>query len=76
MRRAVVEPTTQLFTDAGGASRVSKAVVTFLYPIEVDVDDKITLPNGQTGPILRISEGVADPKNVDGGGFLTKLLLG
>ena len=75
-RRAVVEPVTQTFRDAGGASRVSKATITFLYPVLVDAADKITMPNGESGPILRISEGLADPENPDGGGFLTELLLG
>ena len=37
---------------------------------------RLTLPSGQTGPILRISEGLADPSNADGGGFLTEVLLG
>lgn len=78
LRRAVVEPVIQRYTDAGGSSRVSRATVTFLYQISPPVDpaDKITLPSGQTGPILRISEGIADPSNPDGGGFLTELLLG
>ena len=75
-RQAIVEPVTQSFTDTNGAARVSKATITFLYPVAIDVDDKITLPNGQTGPILRISEGLADPSNADGGGFFVEVLLG
>ena len=75
-RRAIVEPMTQSFTDTNGAARVSKATITFLYPVTVGTSDKITLPSGQTGPILRISEGLADPSNADGGGFLTEVLLG
>ena len=75
-RKAVVEVRQQVFRDAGGAAQVSKATITFLYPVVVGTSDKLTLPNGQTGPILRISEGLADPENADGGGFLTKILLG
>ena len=78
MRRAIVEPVVQTYRDAGGASRVSRATVTFLYSFSppVDAADRITLPNGESGPILRISEGVADPSNAAGGGFITRLLLG
>ena len=55
---------------------MSKATVTFWYPVEVGTSDRLTLPSGQTGPILRISEGLADPENADVGGVLTELLLG
>ena len=76
LRRAIVEPTTQIFRDAAGSARASRASVTFLYYCKVDLNNLILLPSGETGPILRISEGVADPENVGGGGFITRLLLG
>ena len=74
--KAIVEPVTQAFRDANGASRVSKATVTFLYSVKIGSSDRITLPSGQTGPILRISEGLADPSNADGGGYFTEVILG
>ena len=76
VRRAVVEVKQQAFRDAGGDAQVSKATITFLYPVVVGTSDRLTLPNGKTGPILRISEGLADPSNAAGGGFLVEVLLG
>ena len=46
------------------------------YDASVPSGTRLTLPSGQTGPILRISEGLADPENADVGGVLTELLLG
>ena len=74
--KAIVELVTQTFRDKVGAARVSRATITFLFPVAVGTSDKLTLPSGQTGPILRISEGLADPSNADGGGYLTEVLLG
>ena len=74
--KAIVEPVTQAFRDTDGSSRVSKATVTFLGSVKVGSSDRITLPSGQTGPILRISEGLADPSNADGGGYFTEVILG
>ena len=76
VRKAIVEPVTQAFRDTDGASRVSKATVTFLDSVKVGSSDRITLPSGQTGPILRISEGLADPQNADGSGYFTEVILG
>ena len=75
-RKAIVEPVTRTFRDKDGAARVSWATITFLYSVAVDTQDRITLPSGQTGPILQVSEGLADPWNADGGGFVTRILLG
>ena len=69
-------PVTRTFRDKDGGARVSRATITFLFPVAGGTSDKLTLPSGQTGPILRISEGLADPSNADGGGYLTEVLLG
>ena len=58
-RKAIVEPVTRTFRDKDGASRVSRATITFLFPV-VGTSDKLTLPSGQTGPILQVSSGLAD----------------
>ena len=74
-RKAIVEPVTRTFRDKDGASRVSRATITFCFP-SFGTSDKLTLPSGQTGPILQVSSGLADPSNADGGGFVTQVLLG
>ena len=74
--QAIVEPVTRTFRDKDGASRVSRATITFLFPVLVGTSDRLTLPSGQTGPILQVSEGLVDPSSADGGGFLTEVRLG
>lgn len=71
--QAIVEPIQKVFRDNDGTERVSKARVTILSNVAVDLNDKIVLPSGQTGPILQVSGGIADPA---GGNMLTQVWLG
>lgn len=73
-RTAIVEKTQKLIRTAGGAEVMAKTRLTFLTPLSdldtgstitgrqhpTDVRDRITLPDGTTGPILDI-EGMTDP---------------
>ena len=71
-RKAIVEPVTKTFRDKDGASRVSRATITFLEYVEIDLNDRLTV-DGVTGPIMLISHGLADDA---GEGLLTTVLLG
>ncbi len=59
-RQAVVEQKDRLMRLPGGQEVLQRAVVTFVGPVTINVKDKITLPDGTTGPILTI-KGVTDP---------------
>ena len=72
-RRAIVEPTIGVFRDVNSIEQVSKATITFLSFVAVDPSDELTLPDGTTGPILRITNGLAVPTC---GACLTEVLLG
>ena len=72
-RQAIVEPITKVFRDNDGVERVSKARITILSDVAVSMNDLLILPSGQTGPILQVSGGLADP---GGGNFLTQVWLG
>ncbi len=71
-RDAVVSYEQRAITDKDGQQRISQAQVLFLANVTVAEDDKLVLPNGSTGPILRITQ-PADPA---GGGYLTQVWLG
>ena len=71
--QAIVEPITMAFRDNDGIERVSKARITILSDVAIDLNDKLVLPSGQTGPLLRVSGGLSDP---GGGKFLTQVWMG
>jgi hypothetical protein len=54
-RPAIVERKQKLIRDTNGQERLSQHKVTFLQPVTLDVRDRITLPDGTTGPILDIA---------------------
>lgn len=56
-----------------GAEAVSRAYVGFLRPVAIDEKDKITLPDGTTGPILDMS-GFVD--RATGAPFFVQVWLG
>lgn len=73
---AIVDYTTRLITDRNGQQKVSLADITFLEDVSIAVDDKVVLPGGVTGPILRLSK-PGDPGTADGaGGYITQVWLG
>jgi hypothetical protein len=59
-RKALVEFKPKMVKTTSGEEKVSKATVTFIQPVAVDLRDQITLPDGTTSPILAIS-GLVDP---------------
>lgn len=71
--KAIVEPMAKVFRDNDGVERVSKARITILSDVALDLSDKLVLPSGQTGPILQVSGGIADPA---GGNMLTQVWMG
>ena len=73
---AFVEPIQKVFRDNKGVERVSRARVTFLYPLMIDTSDKLVLPDDVTGPILEIVEGLVDSADPNGCGVLTTVFLG
>ena len=73
---AFVEPVQRVFRDNKGVERVSRARVTFLFPLVVDPSDRIRLPGGETGPILEVVEGIVDASDPNGCGVLTTVFLG
>ena len=75
-RTAFVEPMAKVFRDNKGVERVSRSRITFLFPLVVDVSDKLVLPNDVTGPILEIKEGVVDASDPNGCGVFTTVYLG
>ena len=73
-RLAVVEMKQKSVKTASGEMDVSQASVLFLDPtLIIDSDDRITLPNGMTGPILTL-EGFMNPET--GQPALTQVYLG
>ena len=72
-RTAIVEPYEQIYRSADGSSLAVKSRVTFLEFVEITTSDRLTLPGGGVGPILRISHAIADD---DGNGLATVVLLG
>jgi len=73
-RLAVVEMKQKSVVTAAGELEMSQASVLFLDPaLTVTTDDRIVLPNGNTGPILTI-EGFIDPES--GGPVLSQVYLG
>jgi hypothetical protein len=56
---AVMEKQSRLVRTAGGQEVMSKHRLTFVRPVEIGPKDRITLPDGSTGPILDV-DGVVD----------------
>ena len=71
--QAIVEPISRVFRDNDGVERVSRARITILSDVAIDMNDKLVLPSGQTGPLLQVSGGLADPA---GGNMLTQVWMG
>ena len=59
-RKALVESANRLIRTAAGQEVLSRTKVTFLSPVSVTTKDRITLPDGSTGPILDV-RGLVDP---------------
>lgn len=57
---AIYEKKSKLVQTPSGQMVEAKSEITILSPIDIDYDDKIVGPQGETGPILRI-EGLIDP---------------
>jgi hypothetical protein len=70
--KALVNRKPKMVKSASGELTMASAQVTFLTPIVIDLWDKITLPDGLTGPILS-TEGFVDGSN---GNILTTVYLG
>jgi hypothetical protein len=70
---AHIEWEQKLVRTLSGAEKVSRTHVTFLYPVPIDERDRMTLPDGDTGPILDLS-GYVDPTT--GHGYYTEVWLG
>jgi hypothetical protein len=56
----IVEDRERYLTAHDRAQQLSKAIISFLEPVEIGQNDRITLPNGQQPQILSV-EGVLDP---------------
>jgi hypothetical protein len=69
----VLEQKTRLVRTPGGQEVMSKHLLTFVQPVEVGPKDRITLPDGSTGPILDVN-GVMDSETERP--FCTEVLLG
>jgi hypothetical protein len=71
-RPALVEMKSRWLRRTEGSEIVARATVTILENVTVTVLDKITLPDGSTGPILDV-QGLADPVS---GLFYAQVFLG
>lgn len=70
VRPALIEYRSKLIRSTTGAEVMQRALVTFLEPIDadgatgrrepIDPRDRITLPDGTTGPVLEV-KGLTDP---------------
>ncbi len=58
--RVIVEDRERYLTAHDRSQQLSKAIITFLEPVEIGQNDRITLPNGQQPQIISV-EGVLDP---------------
>jgi hypothetical protein len=68
--RVIIEYKNKQFSTRSGKEPLIRAIIFFLHPIDangaedraepLDIRDRITLPDGTTGPILSV-DGVADP---------------
>jgi hypothetical protein len=58
-RPAIVEKKQRLVRDTTGREVMCSHVISFLQPVSLSVEDRLTLPDGTTGPILSI-EGLVD----------------
>jgi hypothetical protein len=59
-RQCVVEKTSRLVRNDQGDLVQAIASITFPRPVTLDVRDKFVLPDGLTGPIIKVN-GVVDP---------------
>lgn len=59
-RKALVESVSTLMRRSNGQEVMSSARVTFLSPVDVDVRDRITLPDATTRNVLDV-RGIVDP---------------
>jgi hypothetical protein len=71
VRRAVVVKKQKLVKTTTGEMAMAQAYVTFLNPTIIGLQDRITLPDGTTGPILN-TEGFVSSVNP----ILTEVYLG
>jgi hypothetical protein len=53
VRKAIVDKSGQIIRNPTGEMEESTAYIAFIYPVEVDRKDKLTLPDGTTGPIMK-----------------------
>lgn len=72
-RRAVVTDTNTIVRTPRGEEVVARYRVLFLESVAVDPRDRLTLPDGRVGPILKIDHGVLDDA---GGRFYTEVWVG
>jgi hypothetical protein len=73
VRRALVDLKQGRVRTTTGELAEYRAAVTFLAPVNVGLNDAITLPDGTTGPILS-TDGFADPLTKRG--YVTTVYLG
>ena len=73
VRFGLVKPITKVFRDNKGVERVSRSRIAFFENVAIDLDDKLILPSGQTGPLLEISSGLSDKT---GEGLVTFVTMG
>jgi hypothetical protein len=72
-RPAIVEYKQREVRTSSGEVAMSASTVTFLDPtVEVDINDRITLPNGESGPILALGAFVDSTQKP----ILTEVYLG
>ncbi|MGE3276727.1 MAG: hypothetical protein AB7O67_16570 [Vicinamibacterales bacterium] len=71
-RQAIVEDDVRLVTTDDGREVLTQTRITFLDNVTVTTKDAITLPDGSTGPIVKVA-GMHDPA---GGRFLVRVWLG
>lgn len=62
--------------EPGGTLTVSRSVLTFPYPIDVNDEDIFVLPDGSTGPILDMGGFVDAGSPIVGRPFVTEVILG
>lgn len=70
---AIIEWKQKMVRTVTGVEAVSRAMVTFLEPHDIDEKDKMVLPDGTTGPILDMT-GLVDPAT--GRAYFTTVWLG
>lgn len=72
-RECLIEPSNKQFIQADSTVVVAVTRLTFLEDVDVHAEDVITLPDGETAPILIVDRAILDTA---GNAFLVQVYLG